>query len=104
MMSSVATMMRPAAGSAARQQPFDAAVILPTLLRPSLDRAVRSVFAQDFPGRIQLLIGIDVAQGDPAQLAALTRDCPAHIAHDVDRSCENPASARGRRDTWRTRS
>ena len=75
-------MMRPA-GGAARQQPFEAAVILPTLLRPSLDRAVRSVFAQDFPGRIQLLIGIDVAQGDPAQLAALTQDCPAHIALDV---------------------
>jgi hypothetical protein len=76
-------MIRPAGGGAARQLPFDAAVILPTLLRPSLDRAVRSVFAQEFPGRIQLLIGIDVAQGDPAQLAALARDCPAHVALDV---------------------
>jgi len=38
---------------------FDAAVVMPTLLRPSLERAVRSVFAQDLGGRIQLLIGVD---------------------------------------------
>jgi hypothetical protein len=68
---------------AARQTPFDVAVILPTLLRPSLDRAVRSVFAQDFTGRIQVLVGIDVAQGERAQLEALARDCPAHIALDI---------------------
>jgi hypothetical protein len=76
-------MMRPDAGSGPRQEPFDAAVILPTLLRPSLERAVRSVFAQDFSGRIQILIGIDVAQGDRAQLAALAADCPEHIALDI---------------------
>ncbi len=71
------------AAAVPRQQPFEAAVILPTLLRPSLDRAVRSVFAQDFPGRIQILIGIDVAEGDRAQLAALAQDCPDHIALDI---------------------
>lgn len=62
-----------------RQVPADVAVVIPTVLRPSLSRAVRSVFAQDLDGRIQLLIGIDMVRGDPCQLDALRRDCPAHI-------------------------
>jgi hypothetical protein len=70
-------------GAAPRQQPFDVAVVLPTLLRPSLTRAVRSIFAQDFRGRIQVLVGIDVAQGDRGQLQALGRECPGNIALDI---------------------
>jgi glycosyltransferase involved in cell wall biosynthesis len=54
----------------ALQQQMDAAVVIPTILRPSLVRAVQSVFAQTFAGRIQLLIGIDRPQGDPAILEA----------------------------------
>jgi hypothetical protein len=42
---------------------MDAAVIIPTLLRPSLVRAVQSVFAQQFGGRVQILIGIDQRSG-----------------------------------------
>lgn len=72
-------MIRTLAAPADAQTPFDAAVVLPTVLRPSLARAVRSVFAQDLAGRIQLLVGIDVARGEPALLEALARECPPHI-------------------------
>jgi hypothetical protein len=71
------------ADGAPRQQPFDAAVVVPTLLRPSLTRAVRSIFAQDFPGRIQVLVGIDIADGDRGQLDVLRRECPGNMALDV---------------------
>ena len=53
---------RSAAG-ADLQTSFDVAVVMPTLLRPSLKRAVESVFAQDVRGRVQILIGVDVAEG-----------------------------------------
>jgi hypothetical protein len=62
---------------------FDVAVVMPTLLRPSLERAVRSVFAQDLDGRIQLLIGIDKAQGDREALAGLVASAPAHVTITV---------------------
>lgn len=76
-------MIERLAGPEDRQRPFDVAVVMPTLLRPSLARAAASVFAQDLPGRIQLLIGIDLAEGERAQLAALAAACPSHIALDV---------------------
>ncbi|MGB8841701.1 MAG: glycosyltransferase [Aliidongia sp.] len=76
-------MIRSVAGAVDRQAPFEVAIVLPTLLRPSLGRAVRSVFAQDFPGRLQILVGIDWAEGDRGQLTGLARDCPAHVALDV---------------------
>jgi hypothetical protein len=41
------------------QQPFDAAVVIPTILRPTLPEALESIFAQDLCGRIQVLLGID---------------------------------------------
>ncbi|GGF17861.1 hypothetical protein GCM10011611_24660 [Aliidongia dinghuensis] len=62
---------------ASSQPPFDVAVIIPTVLRPALARAVRSVFAQDFAGRVQILVGIDTPEGDPALIEALGRECPA---------------------------
>ena len=62
-----------------RQTPFAAAVVLPTVLRPSLARAVESVYAQTLDGRIQLLLGIDVASGDPALLDRLAAACPPQI-------------------------
>lgn len=46
------------------QTPFDIAVIVPTVLRPSLLRAVTSIFEQDFTGRVQILIGIDKPMQD----------------------------------------
>ncbi|HTH97670.1 MAG TPA: tetratricopeptide repeat protein [Stellaceae bacterium] len=62
------------------QTPFDAAVVIPTVLRPSLERAVRSIYAQDIKGRVQILIGIDAAQGDMHQLDRLAAECPGSMA------------------------
>ncbi len=66
-----------------RQIPADVAVVIPTTLRESLAHAVRSVFAQDLNGRIQILIGIDVRNGPVEQLDALLAECPDHIQLDV---------------------
>ena len=60
-------------------EPFDAAVIMATILRPTLLKAVRSVFAQDLKGRIQILIGIDKRAGDAGVLDRLRAECPSHI-------------------------
>ena len=60
------------------QRPCDIAVVTPTLLRPSLLDAVRSVYTQDFAGRIQLLIGIDKPEGDCSVLDALIAERPSH--------------------------
>jgi hypothetical protein len=40
----------------------DVAVVIPTVLRPSLVAAARSVFMQELDGRIHLLIAVDVAK------------------------------------------
>ena len=61
----------------------DVAVVLPTILRPELARAVRSVFRQNFPGRIHLLIGVDVHQGDTGLLDQLRTECPSHVSLTV---------------------
>jgi hypothetical protein len=71
--------MTTATPSADGQTLFDVAVVMTTVLRPTLVRAVRSVFAQDFKGRIQILIGIDRREGDGDGLDMLARDCPAHV-------------------------
>lgn len=52
----------PVAGAAA-QAPADVAVVVPTVMRPPLLRAIRSVYAQSFPGTIQILIGADRLDG-----------------------------------------
>jgi hypothetical protein len=44
---------------AALQQTFHVAVVMPTVGRQTLRVAVQSVYEQAFPGRIQLLIGVD---------------------------------------------
>lgn len=41
------------------QQPFDVAVVMPTIVRPTLGRALASILNQRFEGRIQILIGVD---------------------------------------------
>ena len=61
------------------QQPFDVAAIVPTMLRPSLDVAVRSIFAQDLDGRVQIMIGIDKETGSRELLDALIADCPDNM-------------------------
>jgi hypothetical protein len=65
------------------QVPADVAVVVQTILRPCLLKAVRSVFQQDFAGRIHLLIGVDVHQGDVAILEQLAGECPPHVSMTV---------------------
>jgi hypothetical protein len=60
------------------QEPAAVAVVIPTILRPSLIRALTSVFAQDFGGRIHVLIGIDAPQGEMEMLDATCRVAPPH--------------------------
>jgi len=55
------------------------AVVITTVLRPSLVRAVRSVFRQDLGQPIQILIGIDKRLNDDGCLSVLTQECPPHI-------------------------
>ncbi len=62
------------------QTPFDVAVIMATVVRPTIADALRSVYAQQFAGRIQILIGIDRWEGERALLDALLAECPTHVA------------------------
>jgi hypothetical protein len=65
------------------QKRFDAAVVVATILRPSLIRAVQSVFRQDLNGRIQVLIGIDKHLGGLEAITLLRQECPDHICLTV---------------------
>ncbi len=66
------------------QCPFDVAVVIPTLLRPSLIDALRSVFQQSFNGRIQILIGIDQPEKSWGNIEkVILSECPAHMAVTV---------------------
>jgi hypothetical protein len=62
------------------QTPFDVAIVMATVVRPSLAQAIRSVYAQRFNGRIQILVGIDRMEGDRAMLDAVVAECPSHVA------------------------
>jgi hypothetical protein len=48
----------------ALQRPFDFAVVMPTTLRSTIKDAIESVFSQNLPGRVQLLIGVDAPRDD----------------------------------------
>ncbi len=61
------------------QVPFDVAVVMPTVLRPTLSDALQSVFAQRFAGRIQVLVGIDAPQGDPSLLQRACEGRPENV-------------------------
>lgn len=65
------------------QPAFDAAVVIPTICRPSLAQALRSVFEQDLIGRIQVLIGIDKPAYDPAVIDAACAQVPPNVAVQV---------------------
>ncbi|MDR3532202.1 MAG: glycosyltransferase family A protein [Rhodopila sp.] len=55
---------------------FDFAVIMPSILRPTIANALRSIFAQDFAGTVQTLIGVDQPSGEVAMVEAACRDRP----------------------------
>lgn len=63
----------------ALQAPFDVAVVMPTILRPTVLQAVESVFAQSKDLRIQLLLGVDAPLGDSERLLQLLRRAPSHV-------------------------
>ena len=62
------------------QQPADVAVMMVTVLRPSILEALGSIYAQRFEGRIQLLVGVDVARGDSGLLEQALSERPPHIS------------------------
>lgn len=66
-----------------RQTPYRAAVVMPTILRQPLLRAVRSVFDQKLDGRIQLLVGVDKALGNRDILTAIAGERPEHVDLDI---------------------
>ena len=62
------------------QPPFDAGVVMVTVVRETFAQALRSVFGQAFAGRIQVLVGVDRWQGDRSVVEDLARQSPSHIA------------------------
>jgi hypothetical protein len=65
------------------QTPFDIAVVMTTVVRPSIQQAIRSIFAQQFEGRTQILVGIDKWEGERALLEALDAERPSHVAMTI---------------------
>ena len=55
---------------------FDFAVVMQTMLRPEIDRALRSIFRQEFDGRVQVLVGVDVPLGSREALEQACRAVP----------------------------
>jgi hypothetical protein len=67
------------------QQPFDAAVVIPATCRPSLLRAVRSVFRQTGIARVHVLIGVDTVRHDTSVIdAVLAERPPSHAVTVLD--------------------
>jgi len=62
--------------------PFDLAVVIVTVCRRSLLRAVRSVYAQAYAGTVQVLVGVDVDPdgAGPSLYDALVAECPPRMA------------------------
>jgi hypothetical protein len=62
------------------QAPADVAVLISTLQRPCIARAVQSVFAQTYAGRIQIVVGVDKRGTPAADLDAVFADRPSHVS------------------------
>lgn len=60
---------------------FTFSVVMPTALRDTLPQALQSVFAQNLPGRIETLIGVDVPLGTPEVVERACRERPEN--HEV---------------------
>ena len=60
---------------------FDVSVVISTIARKNLLRAVRSIFCQNYSGRIQILIGVDFDIGGANSLCKqLMEECPNNIS------------------------
>ena len=77
------------------QTPFDVAVVMFTKRTGALASAVRSVFAQDFDGRVQVLVATDGPQADRAALADLRREVPDRMALSIVDLGYSTARSRG---------
>lgn len=62
------------------QIPADVAVVIPTLMRPSLTTAIDCVYAQVFNGRIQLMIGADLNPTATDEVDAALARRPEHVS------------------------
>src|SRR4051794_32232869 len=58
------------------------AVVIPTILRPCLETALRSVYAQEGVDRVQIMIGVD-RPDDPAALYRVLEARPANVSAQV---------------------
>ena len=65
------------------QKHFDIAVVIPTTLRDSLERALDSIFKQDLDGRIQILIGIDKSRENRKKLKEMCTAQPANCVTTI---------------------
>lgn len=65
------------------QKQFDIAVITTTTLRTTLQRAIQSVFEQDYKGRVQILVGIDIKNGEVDIIDQLRESCPVNMTLTV---------------------
>jgi hypothetical protein len=65
------------------QTPFDDGIVTVTVVRETLPQALRSVFAQRFAGRVQVLVGVDRWAGDRAMVEQLRAEAPSHVAVTV---------------------
>lgn len=62
------------------QEPARVSVVLPTVMRPILNRALQSIFEQDFDGRIQILVGVDAPSNEVEALSPLLATRPSHVS------------------------
>ena len=58
---------------------YDIAVVMPSIGRASIEQAIRSIYDQNFSGRIQVLIGVDWAEGFYPNYHALFSAAPKNV-------------------------
>jgi len=64
------------------QMPYDVSVVIPSIGRKEIIRAISSIFQQNV-NRIQVLIGIDKPQGSLLFLDEFLQECPKHITVNI---------------------
>jgi hypothetical protein len=65
------------------QSRFDIGIVMVTVVRPRITQAIRSVYAQQFAGRIHLVVGIDKCLGERAVLDAVIAEAPSNVGVTV---------------------
>jgi hypothetical protein len=64
----------------APQTPARVAVVIPTVLRLELIRAIESVYEQDLAGTVQIMVGVDIEKYPGDFLDSLLARRPAHVS------------------------